>query len=310
MSNGSELKQLELNGQLTTLNFKSYNFLIYPQIVKDKLYFIEAKSDQDILISALDSLSTPIKIVNSNTIDKEAALSPDEKLIAYMSMKNGLPQLFIKHIETEEEQLLFVNTEQEYALSKPIWDPSGTLIASSINNKPFLIKLEEDQFAIEWLNGIIGYPIGWYKQSDAILFVDKNTHNDEIVKFDLVTDEIVSLKTQLKDKDIFLNDNDELLSFSIGQVITASGINLFDNTHFISSIYPIKNGFYFQYKENDSRTMNFYDYELGVQNLSIDFEKFCADLCSQITAISGNTILLKEQTDTADILVLNITLNK
>ncbi|WP_462180092.1 winged helix-turn-helix domain-containing protein [Pseudoalteromonas gelatinilytica] len=310
LSNGSELKQLELNGQLTTLNFKSYNFLIYPQIVKDKLYFIEAKSDQDILISALDSLSTPIKIVNSNTIDKEAALSPDEKLIAYMSMKNGLPQLFIKHFETEEEQILFVNTEQEYALSEPIWDPSGTRIASSINNKPFLIKLEEDQFAIEWLNGIIGYPIGWYKQSDAILFVDKNTHNDEIVKFDLVTDEIVSLKTQLKDKDIFLNHNDELLSFSSGQVMTASGTNLFDNTHFLSSIYPIKNGFYFQYKENDSRTMNFYDYEHGVQNLRIDFEKFCADFCSQITAISGNTILLKEQTDTADILVLNITLNK
>jgi hypothetical protein len=142
------------------------------------------------------------------------------------------------------------------------------------------------------------------------LFVDKNTHNDEIVKFDLVTDEIVSLKTQLKDKDIFLNHNDELLSFSSGQVMTASGTNLIDNTHFISSIYPIKNGFYLQYKENDSRAMNFYDYELGVQNLSIDFEKFCADFCSQITAISGNTILLKEQTDTADILVLNITLNK
>ncbi|URQ88937.1 winged helix-turn-helix domain-containing protein [Pseudoalteromonas sp. SCSIO 43101] len=308
LSNGSELKQLKLSGELTTLNFKSYNFLVYPQIVKDKLYFIEAKSDQDTLISSLDLLPTPTKIINSNTIDKGAALSPDEKHIAYMSMKHGLPQLFLKNIENEKETLLFENTKQEFALSKPIWDISGTRIASSINNKPFIIEFEQNQFSVRWLNEIIGEPIAWYKKSDAILFVDKKTHNDEIVRFNLTTNQIVSLNTQLTYKEVFLNDKDELLSFHNGRVISNGDTNLLNNKHFILSVYPQENGFFYQYTQNQTPTMNFYDYKQGVQNLSKDFQQFCVVFCSQITALNGNTILLKEQHDTADILVLKIAL--
>ena len=307
LSNGSELKQLALNGELTKLNFKSFNFLIYPQIVKDKVYFIEAKSDQDILVSNLDDLSSPKKIINSNTVDKEAALSPDEMHIAYMSLKNGLPQLFIKHVETGEERLLFTNTKQEFALTKPIWHKSGKRITSSINNKPFIIQFDQNLFSTKWLNNVVGQPMAWYKKSDAILFVDKSTHNDELVKLDLKTNEITTLKTQLERKTIFLDHADELLSFANGQVMRHDSDEVLLGKDFmISGIYPNKNGFYYQYIHNHKSLIKFYDYERGVKTLRADFERFCVAFCTQITELSGNTILLKEQRQTADVLVLNI----
>ena len=310
LSNGSELKQLTLNGELSTENFKSFNFLLYPQVIKDKLYFIEAKSDQDILISNFNLRSSPKKIINSNTVDREAVLSPDEKHIAYISLKNGIPQLFVKDVETGKERLLLNNTRREFTLTKPIWHKFGKRIASSINNKPFIIHMDQNLFSIKWLSKIVGEPIAWYKKSDSILLVDKRSHNDELVKLDLVTDEIAPLKMQLERKTIFLDHVDQILSFNNGQVIHHdSGEILLGNDFFILGVYSVENGFYYQYTHNYKSLIEYYDYEQGTKKIKADFEPFCEEFCEKIVEIRGSTILLKEQRDSADVLVLNIGLN-
>jgi len=307
LSNGSGLKQLEFNGELKALNYKSYNFLVYPQIVKDKLFFIEAKSDQDILIRKLNSFSKPTRIIDSNTVDREASLSPDEKVIAYISMKNGLPQLFIKEIETGEERLLFANTEQEFALTKPVWDKTNKRIISSINNKPFIIHLEDDLFSIEWLEVILGVPLAWYTHTDAILFVDKSTHTDELVRLRLKDAQIMPLNTQLQRKMFFLDDNDRLLFFINGQVTAhQSNKNLLAPLHKMSFVYPTSKGFYYRYEKDNKPRIQFYDYQQGVQYLSSEFDVFCEQYCEQITEIMGNVILLNEKNNSADILKLDV----
>jgi DNA-binding winged helix-turn-helix (wHTH) protein/Tol biopolymer transport system component len=307
LSNGSGLKQLEFNGELKTLNYKSYNFLIYPQIVKDKLFFIEAKSDQDILIHKLNSSSEPARIIDSNTVDREASLSPDEKNIAYISMKNGLPQLFIKEIETGEERLLFANTEQEFALTKPVWDKTNKRIISSMNNKPFIIHFEGDLFSIEWLEVILGVPLAWYTHTDAILFIDKNTHTDELVKLTLKNAQIMPLNAQLQQKKFFLDNNDRLLFFINGQV-TAHQSNkiLLASPRKMLFVYPTSKGFYYRYKKDSKPQIQFYDYQQGVQYLSSELNLFCKQYCEQITAIFGDVILLNEKRSSADILKLQV----
>lgn len=307
LSNGSALNRLELNGKLTTLNYKSYNFLVYPQVVKDKLYFIEAKSDQDILFSTLNSFSQPQKIIDSNTVDKDSALSADEKFIAYLSMKNGLPQLFLKEIETGKERLIFANQEQEFALSKPVWDKNNKRIVSSINNKPFIIHLEQGHFSTEWIDAILGVPKAWYTNSDAILFVDKSNHNDELVRLTLNNLQITPLNIKPKRKMFFLDNNDRLLFFNSGQVaIQQSGEVLLEKHLKISFVYPNKKGFYFRYKQGLKSRIQFYDYEYGIQKLSRTFDVFCEQYCKQLTVIGDSIILLDEESNTADILKLNI----
>jgi len=307
LSNGSGLKQLKLNGELKALNYKSYNFLLYPQIVKDKLFFIEAKSDQDILISNLYSFSKPTRIIDSNTVDRDASLSPDGKFIAYISMKNGLPQLFIKEIKTEEERLLFANTEQEFALTKPVWDKTNKRIISSINNKPFIIHLEGNLFSIKWLKVILGVPLAWYTHTDAILFVDKNTHTDELVKLTLKGEQIMPLNTQLQRKMFFLDNNDRLIFFINGQVTDHQSNKIFLETpRNMSFVYPTSKGFYYRYEKDSKPRIQFYDYQQGVQYQSSELDVFCEQYCEQITAIFSNVIFLNEKRNSADILKLHV----
>ena len=103
------------------------------------MYFVEAKTDQDILLTQLNKSAKPVTIIDSNTVDMFPAISNDKKTIAYVSLRNGLPQLFIKDLQSKQNRLIFENEDKEYALSEPIWDRTNKRLVSSINNKPCLL---------------------------------------------------------------------------------------------------------------------------------------------------------------------------
>lgn len=312
LSNGSQLKQLDLTGELCTLDYRSYNFLVYPQIVADKLYFIEAKSDEDILLTRFDSPKNIRKIIDSNTVDMMPALSPDGTRIAYISLRNGLPQLFIKHIESGEERLVLQNEEQEFALSEPIWDKSAKRLISSVNNKPFIVELEENHHSINWLETIIGVPKAWYHHSNAILMVDKSTHNDALIRFDLSHRATTELNVDLAKKRVFLDSNDNLISFENAKIFNHSNnASLLSNEGPIKALYPQQEGFYYlkSHSQNQSPILAYYRYQQPDQTgkiLNNEVQIFCSEFCDQISEIQGNTILLKDRSNSADILRLEL----
>ncbi|GMM84865.1 winged helix-turn-helix domain-containing protein [Pseudoalteromonas sp. MTN2-4] len=310
LSNGSQLKQLNLSGDITTLDYKSYNFLVYPQIVKSKLYFIEAKSDQDILKTDLHTLAEPVKVVDSNTVDMKPSLSPDSSSIAYISLKNGLPQIFIRDTSTGQERLVFQNKENEYALTQAFWDKQGNRLVSSINNKPFIIHLEETHHSLQWLDKIIGVPKAWYQYSEAILFVDKGTHNDNLNRFDLIAEVSQNLHVELANKQVFLDNNDNLLSFEGSEIFNHSNnTSLLSYQDSIKRLYPQKDGFYYLKSQNQSSQLAYYRFQQpnkANEILNRDIQIFCAEFCNQISEIKGNTILLEVSKSSADILRLDL----
>ncbi|MFY8297220.1 winged helix-turn-helix domain-containing protein [Pseudoalteromonas sp. SS15] len=310
LSNGSQLKQLNLSGEITTLDYKSYNFLIYPQIVKSKLYFIEAKSDQDILKTDLQTLAEPVKVVDSNTVDMKPSLSPDSSSIAYISLKNGLPQIFIRDTSTGQERLVFQNKENEYALTQAFWDKQGKWLVSSINNKPFIIHLEETHHSLQWLDKIIGVPKAWYQHSEAILFVDKSTHNDKLKRFNLNTEVSQSLHVELAKKLVFLDAKDNLISLSEGQIIDhTNDQELLKGVEGIKRVYPHYQGFSYLVKKGSETHLGFYEYYPFTYNnneIRRELLKFCDSWCERITTISNKIILLEQSNNSADILGLDI----
>jgi DNA-binding winged helix-turn-helix (wHTH) protein len=310
LSNGSQLKQLNFSGDITTLDYKSYNFLVYPQIVKSKLYFIEAKSDQDILKTDLHTLAEPVKVVDSNTVDMKPSLSPDSSSIAYISLKNGLPQIFIRDTSTGQERLVFQNKENEYALTQAFWDKQGQRLVSSINNKPFIIHLEETHHSLQWLDKVIGVPKAWYQHSEAILFVDKATHNDKLKRFDLNTEVSQNLYVELAKNQVFLDVKDNLISLSKGQIIDhTNDQELLKGVEGIKRVYPHYQGFSYLVKKDSKTRLGFYEYDPFTNNnieQRRELLKFCDSWCERITTVSNKVILLELSSNSADILGLDI----
>ena len=312
LSNGSQLKTIALNGKVNLLSYKSLNFLVYPQIVKDSLYFVEAKKDQDILITKLNEPSAPIGFINSNTVDMFPTVSGDKKMVAYVSLKNGLPQMFIKDLRSNQSRLIFPNQNKEYALSKPIWDSTNKRIVSSINNKPFIVHLDETHHRIEWLKDIIGLPKAWYRQSDAILLVDKTSHDDNLVRFDLSTHQVRLLGISMPSQQVFIDNDDDLLIFSGDMVFDANtGMTLLNDFIDIKYVYPQRNGFYFITNNEDKMDLHFYEYEskkvIMVKGSNQNLEQICSKQCDQIIGIVDDILLIKHRTGFADILQLQIT---
>jgi len=311
LSNGSQLNKIDLDGKISPLNYKSFNFLVYPQIVKDILYFVEAKTDQDILLTQLNKSAKPVTIIDSNTVDMFPAISDDKNTIAYVSLRNGLPQLFIKDLQSKQNRLIFENEDKEYALSEPIWDRTNKRLVSSINNKPFIIHLEEAHHRIEWLESVIGVPKGWYKETDAILFVDKRTHNDELIRLDVSTRQVKPLNMALGKQKVFLNNEDGLIFFDGEKVADAqSGLNLLTDIATIQEVYPQNNGFYFTTSNKGKTDLHFYQYEskevIKVKRQHESFDLNCSNHCDQILSISCDIVLLKKQEGFADILKLQL----
>ncbi|MBQ4861843.1 winged helix-turn-helix domain-containing protein [Pseudoalteromonas sp. MMG013] len=310
LSNGSQVKLLTLTGKVSDLNFKSYNFLIYPQGVRNKLYFIEGQSDQDILTSQLDVLVTPKKIIDSNTVDKGAAFSPSEQYMAYVSMKSGVPQLFVQDIASSRERLVFENSDKALSLASPVWDHDSKRFASAVNNMPFIVHLQESTFTIEFIPDVIGLPKAWVRLSNALLFIDKKTHSDRIVKVDLDTQQNTVVTGSVLPSNVFLDNQDRILSAAGGRItVLGSDHTLLTAPSAITQIYPTPAGFYYRYDYNMKPEIGFYSFERGEIELSDKFRAFCHDYCEQITSFSNNYILLSKNAWVSDILSLDITTN-
>lgn len=69
---------------------------------------------------------TNIKLTNNKYINTSASFSPDGKKIVYVSDKNGSRRIYVKNLETGEENII---SKGDGIYDKPVWSPDGRLIA-------------------------------------------------------------------------------------------------------------------------------------------------------------------------------------
>jgi len=219
LSDGRQLLQMSLNGQLTKINFENFSYILTPSFNQrgDAITLTLKNIDSDILISALNSPNVINKIIDSNTIDFAPNLSPDGEKLVFISERKGYPQLFLYDIDAQKSQLLYKNSKRQLYLAPPIWHPTKDLIASAINDKLIIIKLSKDAVSITETEKIVGSPQQWFTDENALLIMNYSTEKQILAKYYLDSKELHPLIASSNSHG-YLNSNNEIILISSNKI--------------------------------------------------------------------------------------------
>jgi len=185
LSDGRELSIVTANGNLVPINFENFDFIRYPQFDPNGkgILLSQGKFDIDVSTMELGLSKQQHKIINTNTVDRAASLSPDGSSLAFISHRKGFPQLYLFDIKDKKIRLIYHNHKKLLGISPPIWHPTKMIIASANYDSPFTITLNNDSISIEEINQPVGAPIAWNLQGSSILV--KKILNNEVYNFSL-----------------------------------------------------------------------------------------------------------------------------
>lgn len=304
-SNGRALSQLHLTGERNDIAFNSNHFLQYIQSAGSKLYFVETRVDKDIHIGQIAAPMHKETVVDSNTLDWGAMLSPDDSKLAFISLRQGYPQLFVKDLSTGVEQVVYNNEEKAISLHPPIWHQDNHRVLSAANNQPVIIDTRTHKRRA--LDTPIGVPLSWYQGEDAILYVDKSEQGDWLYKYNLVAGTKTRLGFQLEGRQVVLSHTNQVLFVTGSSIIEGkSQAPLLKVQGDALTAFKYKDGFIYRYKQGDEFTLGYFGNSALAQPVADALNQLCTQACQHIESMSEKHILFSEQQNQADILSLEV----
>jgi len=310
LSNGKDLSELHVSGDWQPISYNNYHFVQYIQAVAGKLYFLERRIDEDLYLANRSDVSNIKTISDSNSVDTSAAVSPNEKMVSYISSKNGIPQLLLKKLDSNNESIIFDNHTQELALAPPVW-LSNTHLISAINNRPFVISMLDNNVNIKWLDNLLGIPLILLENKDIFMYVDKSAQGDWLYKYNLTTSQKQPLHEQLNARQLFKNEQQQIIAASNDTIenistktklVTVPGAKL--------RVFPSKDGIYYRSFKNNKFQLGFYSYKSEGLKPQHELATLCEQICDQLQAVSDSYYVLSKKVSQADILSLEISLEE
>jgi len=306
LSNGKDLSKLHVSADWQPISYNNYHFLHYIQAVAGKLYFLERRTDEDLYLANRTDVSNIKKISYSNSVDTSAAVSPNEQMVTYISSKNGIPQLLLKELDSNNESIIFDNHTQELALAPPVW-LSNTHLISALNNRPFVISLLGNKVNIKWLVNLLGAPLILLENDDTFMYVDKSAQGDWLYKYNLTTSQKQPLYEQLNARQLFKNEQQQLIAASNNTIE-----NISTKTKLVAVLgaklraFPSKDGIYYRSFKNNKYQLGFYGYKREGVKPQQELATLCEQICDQLQAVTDSYYVLSKKVSQADILSLDI----
>ena len=170
LSDGKNLFRLDSQQQLTMLNFENYAFLHYPALAPSgrALTYTQAKILGNVF-SVDVSKNQRTQLTQAKAHDWQGSYSADNRQLAYVSNKHGHSQVFVLDIATGAEQLVYDNSEQQLAISQPIWSPDQTKLAFARNQRLVVVDLTTTTPTVQHFDQVIGLPAHWLATGDELL---------------------------------------------------------------------------------------------------------------------------------------------
>jgi len=263
---GRELLSLSKQGKIQKIAFENYQYIRDPQFSPNgkQILLTQQVLDEDIWLTPSDNTEKAIKIVDSNTTDFYASLSPDTKKVAFVSIKRGFPQLFIYDIEKAKQTLIFDNPKQLLFISYPVWEQSSSKIASSLNQRPFIVELTGKQYKTTQLDYSKGVPIQWYSNEESLLIINYNSDKEAYTKLSIKNKQSQVLHNSFEHH-ILLNNNNELLEITNTAISKLNSSN--NQQEIVASVhgeiiahYRTETGIYLTVKEQDKYYLWLYNF--------------------------------------------------
>jgi DNA-binding winged helix-turn-helix (wHTH) protein len=205
LSDGRQLSTVNFSGKWQKLNFESYDFVQHPQYTgnANAIFFSYAKLDIDIAQLDLDTNQT-VKLIDSNTVDRAPALSPNGQKLAFISQRKGYPQIYVLDLKTKGLMLVYDNEQQWLGLSSPVWG-SNNRLAFSNYDFPVVVTLKQNNADVHQFKQPIGVVADFYQDNTLLVSPSKqNTH----IKVDISTEQTLHRFGYLAAKVILRRNNE------------------------------------------------------------------------------------------------------
>ncbi len=170
LSDGKALFYLNAAKHLNKLTFENYAFIHFPAIAPDgrHISYTQANISGNLFGLPLAG-GEPQQLTSSSRHDWQGSYSPDQTKLAYVSNKNGYSQIFVQDLQTQQEQLVYANSDQQLALSQPVWSADGRQLAFARNQRLVILQLSASGAQPRHFDTVTGQPQQWLTQPTRVL---------------------------------------------------------------------------------------------------------------------------------------------
>lgn len=214
LSDGKALFYLDNTRKISPLTFENYAFIHYPALSPDGRHISYTRADiQGDLFSLQWPDEQPQPLTASSRHNWQGSFSPDGKRLAYVSNKHGHSQIFLKDLASQQEWLLYANSDQQLALSQPIWSADGQQLAFARNQRLVLIQLsdngqpntsgpqgesrppdpEQRQYMGQELDQVLGQPVQWLSNPARLLLRQPGQPASRWLLYDVASQQLQAL---------------------------------------------------------------------------------------------------------------------
>jgi transcriptional activator of cad operon len=265
LTEGKKLINLSLTGEVEHINYSTTAFI--QQVAYDpegqNLVLTQQVTDSDLWLGHKDTalgLATSQILVNSTASDYGGTFSPNGDRVAYISNRNGFPQIYVTNITSGNTEVLYNNPERKLLLSPPLWHPSKELIVSSVSEKLLIIDLMADTKKWQLIEDTVLSPLAWYQVDNNLLVVDMSNNKDMLSKYDLVNHHLTALSENIF-AGALLDNQDNLIKLRRNEIIHAGPsvekVHRITEGNIVTAIRTPK-GIYFQTAQDQHQSLIFY----------------------------------------------------
>lgn len=270
LTQGRKLKMLNLEGGITDISYSTTSFIEDPVFNEkgNQIAFTQISIDSDLwTMETNNNGHNARQVVNSSASDFAGVFSPSGKKIAFISNRQGFPQLYLTDSSTNETKVIYSNPERKLLLSPPIWHPTRELLASSLSEKLLLIDLENTDIKSRVFDSTSLSPLDWYKYEEALLVIDLSNNKPVLSKFDVTSSQLIPIEEfqySVEYQAALIGPKDSIVKISQGEVLeeTKDGLKTVFEFEFgvVENAFSFEDGVYLQTNKADARWLLFYSF--------------------------------------------------